>query len=178
MTLASLLVAILALVVAAASAIYTRRQAIYTKRQATASEGALAIERSRHLEERCPRLSGRVERFVTRTRGPVTELKVTLESNEPLAAMELDILAGQGVTFGRDVHGVHAVEPGDVALRGFSYGPGGEPAGMQPRRSMTWEVNLSKGHVVTLQMEATCHGLAGERWASVMIAAPIESRRQ
>jgi hypothetical protein len=167
MTLASLLVAILALVVSIGSAIYVRRQA-------AAAEGALAIERGRRLEERRPKLNGRVERVVTRSKGPITQLVVTLESNEPLAALELNIPAGQNVTFDRDVHGVHPVEPGDLALSAFSYSPSGESAGIQPRDSMIWKVNFARGHRNTIRLEATRHGLAGERWDSIMIAAPIE----
>ncbi len=162
MAIASLLVAVLALVIAIASAVYTRRQA-------TASEGVLAIERGRHLEERRPQLSGIVERVGS----DMARLVITLESNEPLAEMQVNIPSGQGVTFDRNVYGVHPVRPGNVALSAFSYDLRGEPAGMKPRDSAIWKVDLASEHVYKVRLEATCHGLAGERWDSVMITAPV-----
>jgi len=104
----------------------------------------------------------------------MTRLVVTLESNEPLTAMEVNIPPSQGVTFDRNVYGVYPVKPGNVALSAFSYNSNGEPTGMQPRGSMTWKVDLTEGHVNTLRLEANCHGSAGEQWNSVMIAAPVE----
>jgi hypothetical protein len=163
MVLASLLVAVLALAIAVASAVYTRRQA-------TASEGVLAIEQSRRLEERRPTLTGKVERVGN----GLTRLVVTLTSNEALVAMEVSIPDGQGVTFDRNVYGVHPVRPGNPALSAFAYDLSGEPTGMEPRGSMIWKVELAQEHVNSLQLEASCHGMAGERWDSVMIAAPVE----
>jgi hypothetical protein len=169
MALASLLVAVLALVIAVASAVYTRRQA-------TASEGVLAIERSRRLEERRPKLTGKVERVERVGRAETeTRLVVTLESNEPLAAIELTIPVGQGITFRRlDFGGVRPVRPGSAVLAAFSYDIGGGPIGMRPRDSMSWSVDLAQEHVNTLRLEASCHGTNGEQWDSVMIAAPVE----
>jgi hypothetical protein len=173
MTVASLIVAILALMVAIASAIYTRREV-------SATEGALAIERGRRLEERRPRLSGKVERVVTRSRGAVFRLKVTLESDEPLTAMELTIPAGQNVAFKCDTPGVDMPGP-DGICSAFSYqtmgkDPKYQSAGIRPREPMIWEVELRRGHVKLLRVEATCHGLNGERWGSVLITAPVKPR--
>lgn len=173
MAVASLLVAILALMVAIASVAYTRREV-------SAAEGALAIERGRRLEERRPRLSGKVERVVTRSRGVVFRLKVTLESDEPLTAMELTIPAGQNVVFKCDTPGVDVPGP-DGTCSAFSYqtmgkDPKYQPAGIRPREPMTWEVELSRGHMKMLRVEATCHDLNGESWDSVLITAPVEPR--
>ena len=39
---------------------------------------------------------------------------------------------------------------------------------------MTWEVEISRGHMKMLRVEATCHDLNGESWDSVLITAPVE----
>lgn len=167
MALASLLISVLAILIAIASVVYSRRQA-------TASEGALAIDRERRLEERRPRLSGKVERVD----GGMTQLKITLESNEPLAKVEITIPSGQGVTFHHErgeTFGV-SVRPDCIGPPdAFSYHEfTGEPSGMAPRESITWRVDLAEMHADTVRLEAICYGPAAERWDSVMITAPVE----
>ena len=178
MALASLLVAIVALTVAIAGVIYNRRQA-------TAAVGALAIEQSRRHDERRPRLSGKVERITTRDEGQVARLVVTLDSNEPLESMLVTIPSDQGVYFDVYQPGVLAIAPrkidsnnpvrldSTVSTRGQERGISRQRK-VWPGEPLSWRVNGLRGHVETLRVEVTCHGLKGETWGLVMINAPVE----
>jgi len=162
--IASFVLSIVAIVVAGLSALYTRRQAV-------ATAGVHEIERSRRLDERRPRLSAKIDRLGA-TSG---RLVVTLESDEPLSAVELAIPEGQGVTFNRNVVGVHPVRPGDLAHHAFTYDPLlDKPTGIRPRESASWAVDIAEKHVGTLRLDATCPGMAGESWGSVLITARVE----
>jgi hypothetical protein len=164
--IASFVLSIVAIVVALLSALYTRSQAI-------ATTGLRRIEDARRLEERRPRLSGIVDSVAGR-RG---RLVITLDSDEPLSAVELTISSNviQGIAFDRNVYGVWPLaRPGQPALNAFTYGLNNEPAGIQPRASASWAVDIAEEHVDTLQLEATCHGPAGERWDAVLIRAPVQ----
>jgi hypothetical protein len=170
MAVAALVVAIIAILVSVASVIYTRRSAV-------AQVGLTAIEHDRRLEERRPRLTGKVERVGS---GPKARLQVTLASDEPLAAMDVTIprvqgVALQGVSFSLNIHGVYPVQPGERAYRAFAYDPySGHAAALQPRDSVTWAVEVADEHAETLRLEATCRGAAGEQWHPVLIEAPVE----
>jgi hypothetical protein len=87
MAIASFILAIVAILIALASAGYTRRQAV-------AAEDVREIEQARRLEERRPCLSGKVERLGSDT----YQLRVTLDSNEPLQRLN-------GLGLGRSDHG-------------------------------------------------------------------------
>jgi hypothetical protein len=173
MAVSSLIVSVLALAVAIASAGYARRQV-------TAAEGAVAIERSRHREERRPRLSGKVEPYDSNFGR--SRLVVTLESNEPLADIELTIRSGRASfnVGGRSPR--HASWFGDPPRRVPSRRPdppyidSPNTSRINPRESMGWLLNLNGAEGI-LQLEATCHGLNGEKWESVPIEATIEQPR-
>ena len=101
MVVAWLVVSAVAVLVAIVSAVYVRQNAVAADRSAKAAEDSaraakdsLAIEAARRLEERRPRLSGRIERAKGRH-----ELTVTLESDERLSLLQLQIPPGQGVSF-------------------------------------------------------------------------------
>lgn len=170
MSVASTTVAVASLVAAIAAIVIAALSAFYTRRQAVAAAGIHEIERARRLGERRPRLSGKVERVGQGT----ARLVVTLESDGRLAGMDINIPPGQGITFDRNVFGVYPVRPGDAALAAFVYEPSGESAGIDPRGSASWKVELTEKHVNDLRVEATCHGLTGERWDSVLIMAPVQ----
>jgi hypothetical protein len=177
MVIASFAVACVALLIAFASAAYTRTQAV-------AATGALAIEKARHLEERRPRFSGEIYEVGTmlppEERSPA--LRITLETDERLAAVKVRILYGQGVAFqvihdGHRNQGVVPDESGD-ALSAFVYDYTGAPSGMRPHQSKTWVLEIQPEHADVLRLEATCHGMAGEQWDSVLITAPVPPPRQ
>ncbi|HVB45255.1 MAG TPA: hypothetical protein VNF47_21475 [Streptosporangiaceae bacterium] len=162
--MASLVIALIALVIALLSAIYTRRQAVE-------AAGLHEIERARHLEERRPTLSGEIKRLG----GATARLDVTLESHEPLSAVEVVIPRGQGITFDRNVYGVVPVKPGNVALAAFACNPyTGDAAGMEPRGTVSWKIDLADKHVSDLRLEAICHGPAGQRWDAILIRAHVQ----
>lgn len=168
MAVAALVLSVVAIVVSAASVWYTRMSA-------DAATGVRAIEAGRRLAERRPRLSGNVGRI-----GSTYRLTVTLESDEPLAAMDVRIPyeAGgslQGVSFALNIHGVYPVSPGQRAYRGFACDLlSGEPSGLQPRDTAIWKVEVENKRADTLRLEATCRGEAGEVWDTVLIQAPVD----
>lgn len=179
MVVASLVVSLVSVLVAIVSAVYARHNAVAADRSAKAAEdsaqaakGSLAIEAARHLEKRRPRLSGRIKNV----RGPY-ELSVTLESDERLSLLELQIPSGQGVSFRPNTDGVDTPPGADAAWCAFSYF-GDSPDGMEPRETMTWPVKVKRGlNDRTIRIEATCHGEHDELWESVLIEAPIEPGR-
>jgi hypothetical protein len=170
MALASLIVAIMAILIAIASAGYTRRQAI-------ANAGLYEIERARHLEERRPRLSGRIERI---GHSPdAYQLRITLNSNEPLTALDIEMPWTGGFAFQRGGFGVYPAMPGEVSLRAFAYDRSdNEPTGVQPRGSVTWRMDLVGSSLDPVHFEATCHGEDEAHWDRVLIKAEVEADPQ
>jgi hypothetical protein len=175
MVVASLVVSVVSLLVAIASVAYARRTADAADRSAKAAddsaqaaEGSLAIEAARRLEERRPRLGGKIKKI----KGTY-ELWVTLESDERLSLLELRIASGQGVSFTPNADGVETPPGANAAWCAFSH-YGGEPDSMDPRDTVTWPVEVKRGLTTgTIQVEATCHGEQDELWESVLIQAPI-----
>lgn len=175
MVVASLVVALVSVLVAIASVVYARQTAVAADRSAKAADesaqaakGSLAIEAARRLEERRPRLRGRIKKV----RRPY-ELWVTLESDERLSLLELHIPPGQGVSFSPNADGVDTPPGANAACCAFSH-TGDEPDSMDPRDTMTWPVEIKRGlNNRTIQIEATCYGEHDEVWESVLIEAPI-----
>src|SRR5215813_6269745 len=168
MALAALVLSVVAIAVSAVSVWYTRVSA-------DAAMAVRAIEAGRRLGERRPRLSGNVGRI-----GSTYRLTVTLESDEPLAAMDVRIPyeAGgslQGVSFAPNISGVYPVSSGQRAYRAFACDPlSGEPSGLRPRDTAIWKVEVDDKRADTLRLEATCRGEAGEMWDAVLIQAPVD----
>lgn len=161
----ALVVSIVALLVAVASAGYTRRQA-------TAAEGSLTIERERRLEERRPRLTGRFFTFG----GGQYGLRITLDSDEPLAGLDVTISEdGRGIEFNPRIYGVVPPRPGELAFRAFSYEITGEPAGLKPHASIMWAASVPEQHPQHVRLDVACHGAGGERW-DVVVDADVEPR--
>lgn len=188
MVVASLILSILAVLAAMATAVYTQTSARAADRSATAadrsakaaedaavaadrsaraSEESLEIEAERRLEERRPRFSSKVERA-----GGRYWLHVTLESNERLELVELVIRDDRGVHFAPDTDGVETPPGGKAAWCAFSHWAD-EPEGMEPRESMTWEMQVEPKHAAIVSIEATCHGEHDELWESVLIEARV-----
>jgi hypothetical protein len=100
-------------------------------------------------------------------------LKITLETDEPLSGVEVEIAPHQGVAF-RFVYGVVPIRPGEIALAAFVYSHyTGEPGPMQPHDSETWAIEIRPEHSDVLRVDATCHGHEGELWESVLITATM-----
>jgi hypothetical protein len=181
MVVASLILSILAVLAAMATAVYARTSAraadrsaaaaedaaVAADRSARASEESLEIEAERRLEERRPRFSGVVERADGRY-----WLHVTLESNERLELVQLVIREDRGVHFAPNTDGVETPPEAKAAWCAFSHWAN-EPEGMEPRESMTWEMQVESKHADILSIEATCHGEHDERWESVLIEARV-----
>jgi len=63
------------------------------------------------------------------------------------------------------------------ALRAFASDDEGSHAGLMPRQQAAWPINLDeKKHAQPVLMEATCLGMAGERWEDILIEADIHPR--
>jgi len=160
-------VSILAILISAASAVYTRQSA-------RTAAGALAIEAARRLEERRPRLSGKIEKIGI---SPDTyQLRVTLDSDEPLSGLDVEMEWTQGFAFQKGGFGIHPSDPGEVALRAFAHNRSdNKPAGIMPRKSMSWPVALVGANAGPARLEATCYGEHGERWDRVFFMAELEA---
>ena len=167
MAVAALVVSILAILISALSALYTRRSA-------KAEEGTLAIETARRLKERQPQLSARIEKIGI---SPDTyQLRVTLDSDEPLRALDIEMEWAQGFAFQIGSFGIYPSEPNEVPLRAFAHDMSdNKPAGIMPRKSMTWRLALPGTDIGPVRLEATCYGEHGERWERVLIVAELEA---
>ena len=120
-----------------------------------------------------PRLRGVIEVNPARAQVITGRLVVKLESDEPLARVDIMIAPNQAVAFNRNAPGVVPVRPGEVALAAFTYDrDSGAPAGIQPQDSAIWAVELPEIREQVVWIEASCRGPAGELWESV----PIEAR--
>lgn len=159
-----------AVVVALASAVYAGVSARAAKRSAAAAEGSLQIEREQHLRASRPELSGEVRLLP----GGRRELRITLDSDEPLTGMDIWISHGQNVWF-HGQPGVHPPAEGEtVPYRAFAYAPDGRPGGLQPRQALTWPLLTARGRIPSqVKVEADCRGERGRRWNSVFIEARL-----
>src|SRR5215469_11508084 len=166
MAVAGLVVSILALIVAVASAYYARSQA-------RSASGAPVIGRARHLEERRPRLSGRIERLGSGAH----RLVVTLESDEPIGGLQVAISPAQGASFDPNVFGVWPpAKPGEPALTALAYDASSNaPASLAPGQSAYWKIVLAAAHASPIKLEADASGISGERWQSIPIVADVET---
>jgi hypothetical protein len=80
-----------------------------------------------------------------------------------------------GLAFRCGSFGVHPAMPGEVCLQAFVYDrSNNQPAGMQPRASVTWRMDPVGGNLDDpVRLEATCHGADGAQWDSVLIEAEV-----
>ncbi len=165
----SLILSIIAVVVSVISALIAWAAAVAARRTAVAEEGTLAIERERRLEERKPRLTAVLEGT-----GPQRVLKISLDSEEPLASLDVVIAewhfyrqpdppGGWDCEFNPRVYGVVVPEPGNAALSAFSYNRHGQGAGLKPHGTISWAVNTKK-RLKWVRLDVTSHGDQGERW--------------
>jgi hypothetical protein len=105
-------------------------------------------------------------------------LWITLESAEPLAGLDVEIVeshfyktpakqGGWDCEFNPRVYGVVVPRPGTRAALAFSYNAyNGERAGLQQHDSISWAVN-TKNRLEWVRLKVTCQGLNGERWVYV-----------
>jgi hypothetical protein len=165
----SLTLSIIALLVSVISAAIAWIAAIAARRTAAAEEGALAIERERRLEERKPHLT-----VVLEGTGPQRVLKISLDSEEPLASIDVliaewhfyrqpDPPGGWDFEFNPRVYGVVVPKPGNAALSAFSYDLHGQRAGLRPHGTISWAINTKK-RLDWVRLDVTCHGTQDERW--------------
>jgi hypothetical protein len=165
----SLILSIIALLVSVISAVIASIAAVAARRTAVAEEGTLAIERERRLEERKPHLTAVLEGT-----GPQRILKISLDSEEPLASLDVVIAewhfyrqpdppGGWGFEFNPRVYGVVVPEPGNAALSAFSYDLYGQRAGLKPHGTISWAVNTKK-RLDWVRLDVTFYGDQGERW--------------
>ena len=168
MSVASLIVSVVAVAISAGSVLYARRSAAAAQQSARASEGTLAIERARRLDERRPHLVGQVESV---NGGKWHRLRITLDQySHPLTGLDVTIRQWQGIAFNRGVQGVIAIGPDKEPLRAFAFDPGGNRTGVKPGDTVMWMVDLAKDYPDRLRLDVACHGEGGDRWDLVLDA--------
>jgi hypothetical protein len=163
-------VAIVAVVVAIVAALIALASARYTKRQAEASEASLTLERERRLEERRPKLLGKIE---TVDEGGSYRLCLVVESGPRLQGMDVSIPKGQDVAFSRGVLGVYRVPSStDVPLRAFTYDTRGNRVGILPGHPAIWKIDFGKHRdpKIPVRIVVNCQGENGENWEEVLTA--------
>jgi hypothetical protein len=137
LSLIALAVSVISVVFAAIAAISTRRLQL--------------IEQSRRLQERHPRLAGKITLGPHPRRGV---LNVTLLSDEPLSRLDPVV---------PDLNG----GPQWVIVGGMIPASSGVPFPIRPRDSRAWRVSIDPQYVgpgSLVQVEATCTGTHGEVW--------------
>lgn len=177
----SVAVAAAGVVIASASWITARRAAAQAaksadaaQRSAGAAEEAVAIQGAQLLRETRPRLSGRVARLM----GGSRQLIIALETDEPLASVDVWIPPDQGPCFITGAAGVR--DPGEgepVTFRAYAYDAvTGQPSGLQPRQQVAWPLKTPPARALpVLRIEADCTGAHGQRWPHVLIEAEVDS---
>jgi hypothetical protein len=149
----SSVLSLIALAVSVISAVFAAIATLSTRR-------LQVIEQSRRLQERRPRLAGKITLGPHPRRGV---LNVTLLSDEPLSRLDPVVpdFPGEGY------QGV--VVSGMIPVRH------GNPFPIKPRDSRAWRVIINTKHVSAgslVQVEATCTGSQGEMW-NVLIEAQV-----
>src|ERR1022692_1817131 len=100
-------------------------------------------------------------------------LRITLDSDEPLAGLDVTISEWRGIEFNTRVVGVVVPPPGESALRAYCYDSQGTRAGLRPHESIRWKIDLPEKYPDKLRLELTCHDDGGESW-DVVIDAPVQ----
>ncbi len=143
------------------------------QRSADAAEVTASIDRERRLEERRPRLTATFEALYG---GHQYRLRITLDTEEPLAGLDVTIAEWHGIEFNPRTVGVVMPPPGDRALQAFCWDPHtNEPAGLRPHKSVTWAADVGAKPPAQLQLDVTCHGATGEQW-DLVVSADVQPR--
>lgn len=155
MTIAALVISIVAILIAAASGWFTLRQA-------RAAEATDQRDRLRHLAEREPKLTGSIESV---NNGGWWKLNLRLTEGNLLAEVSLTIVEGDGVEFAGNQLGVPgpAPRPTAVTVKALKRGA-----------AATWRVLLSGDRSRQMRLTATCRGEGGETWeVPVWVDLPV-----
>ena len=160
MTIAALVIAILALIVAGLSALYARQQSI-------AAAGTATRDKERRHDELTPRFTAVLEPIANSQ--PYHTLRLGLDTPQPLTALSVRLLgapvdvqfsSGQQITDpdARSPFHVVSVAPDDgIALR--------------PYNDVTWQVELNSLPVDGLRLQVDAEA-QGEVW-HVLVSVPI-----
>ena len=163
MTIAALVIAILALIVAGLSALYARQLA-------TAAAETATRDKERRHDELTPRFTAVLEPIANSR--PYYKLRLRLDTAEPLTALGVRLLgAPVDVQFsngqrGTDpdarapVHGAFAVPNGSIALR--------------PYDDVTWQVELNSFPDDGLRLQVDAEAQGGVWHVLVSVPIPIE----
>jgi hypothetical protein len=155
----ALVLSVVALAVSVVSAVFVGVSALATR-------GLQKIERGRRLDERRPRMTGRIERRSHDRHPLIWWLSITLLSEETLYRAVVEIPRFYDRDF--DVSFVNFTDdPYDVPERVGS-GEKQEINYLTPRHPVYWPVCVTSDPV-PFYLKATCYGFRGEVWHSVHI---------
>jgi type II secretory pathway pseudopilin PulG len=181
MTLAALIISILALIAATASAYYTRQQATGAKRQATATEGTFQIESERRKEERQKDYNLRAPRFTAsflHTAGVFYKLKITYHGPSPLETVIAKLEPNQPLVFMPAYDDFPLKSLDQVFPEGFSYNAADhKEQPLEPDTHMMLSMQrVADGPVYRLQLTAGCWEQDGTQWDAIkIVATPSET---
>ncbi|WP_182113839.1 MULTISPECIES: hypothetical protein [unclassified Actinotalea] len=160
MTIAALVISLLALAVAVAAAWYTRRQA-------KAASGTLALEEARRHDEVVPRISGEVERL--KHAAPYARLCLRLETSPALTELRVRLLdAPVDVQFSS---GQLGIDTSSRSPHHEAFAPVHNGVALKPFDRATWQLELNDVSQQRLQIQADA--AVGDEWWSVLVTVDV-----
>lgn len=159
------------------SATAAQTSATAAQQSASADQQALQMQSGQETSGSAPRLAGAVKRPLGGIGG---ELVITLNSDRALAGMDVSVSEREGIWFAPGAYGVYPEPPefrGQRSFRAFAFDLWThEPAGLQPRQSVTWGVMMAddRNPPATMRVEADCRDAEGQRWPAVIVPAPVD----
>jgi hypothetical protein len=165
MALAALVISIVAALGTAAAAIYARQQVHAARGQVKAAEETLAIERARRVDQQRPGFDATITPV---NQGGWYRMDLTLSTQWPLTRMDVTIVEGDGVRFGRGQTGVRPADVNDP-MKSAEWGA------LRPGEAVRWKVDLDAERSDSIRLEIICHGEHGEQWlVSVRVDVPYD----
>jgi hypothetical protein len=156
MTVAALVIAILALIVAGLSATYTRRQAIASSEAATSATATAIIETDRRHDELTPRFTPRLETMANSR--PYYRLRLRLDTAEPLTTLGVRLLgAPVDVQFS---NGQRGTDPDAHSPVHEAFAVPNDGIALRPYDEATWQIELNSlpNDGLRLQVDAEARG--------------------
>lgn len=163
MTVAALVLSILAIILAGASALYTRKQAIAATATAT-------IETDRRHDELTPRFTALVEPMPHSH--PYYKLRLRLDTPQPLTALRVRLLnAPVDVQF---TNGQHGTDPGARSPIHEAFAVPENGIALRPHDHATWQVELNSVPDGGLRLQVDAEARGGVWQVPVSVPTPPE----
>lgn len=150
MAVTAIVLSIVAILISVVSAWYTRMQGVASREQAR-------TDRARRIDEKRPTFDSTVVEF---NGGGWYRLDLTLSSHWPLTRIEVAIVEGNGVRFGRGQTGVRPAGVDDP----MTSAEWAEE--LRPGTTACWKVDLEQERSSSILLEVTGHGEDGQQWTT------------